>query len=250
MVSLDQQSIRRGHRELLSTFREFVQPITSPDGAPAPDELRGAVAFLRQGIMTFARREEACPAPGDGSSEDMSREHAFIAAEIDQLACEVSALMMTAADAGSEREARLTRIQRLAYRIEAALEVHLLRDEERVLESAEAPTPGSGRSANEMSVAEVSEFLQTHRWGVLCTVGAGRPYAVPVSYTVDGEHIYFATGSGRKAENLEACPAVCLVVPDVIDGDHWRSVVASGDAYRVNDLRESLRALRRLGGEK
>ena len=77
MVSLDQQSIRRGHRELLSTFREFVQPITSPDGAPAPDELRGAVAFLRQGIMTFARREEACPAPGETVSKP-ERQPAFL----------------------------------------------------------------------------------------------------------------------------------------------------------------------------
>lgn len=247
---LDQQSIRRGHRELLSTFREFVQPIACADDAMAADDLRGAVAFLRHGIVGFARREEECHTAVDGCGEDVSREHAFIAAEIEQIAHEVNALMARPADTEAERKARLARIRRHAFRIEAALEVHLLRDEEPDLELAELIAPASGHPANEMSMVEASDFLRSHAWGVLSTIGAGRPYAVPVAYAFDGQHLYVATGPGRKAENLDACPAVCVTVPDVIDGNHWQSVVVIGDAHPVDDLLARVRALRLLGRER
>lgn len=252
MVDLDRTSIQRGHRELLATFREFVQPLACPAGTPEMEELRGLVAFLRESVMGFARREEASLAPGEEARESAAREHAFIAAEADRLANEVTALMRARREPGPECEARLARIQRLSHRIEAVLEVHLLRDEECAPESPDPAGPAAreGHAANEMTAAEASEFLRSHRWGVLCTVGGGRPYAVPVSYAFDGRHFYLATGPGRKADNLDSSPSVCLTVPDVVDGENWRSVVVTGEAHWLTDLPGRLRALRLLMRER
>lgn len=97
-----------------------------------------------------------------------------------------------------------------------------------------------------MTPEEVDRFLRAHSWGVLCTVGDGRPYAVPVSYAFDGARFYVATGPGRKARHLERCPAVCLTVAEVADGERWTSVVATGEARWVEDLRSRMSALRLL----
>lgn len=79
------------------------------------------------------------------------------------------------------------------------------------------------------SSAEVHRFLLRHDWGILCTVGEGRPYAVPVSYGFDGRHLYVASGAGPKRRNLKGCLAVCLTAAEVEDGSHWNSVVVAGD---------------------
>jgi nitroimidazol reductase NimA-like FMN-containing flavoprotein (pyridoxamine 5'-phosphate oxidase superfamily) len=255
MTDLDRSSIQRGHRELLATFREFVQPLACPAGTPEMEELRGVVAFLREGVMGFARREEASLAAGEEARESAAREHAFIAAEADLLAREVTSLMHAHREPEPECETRLARIQRLSHRIEAVLEVHLLRDEEYAPEppppsESAAPAGPVAHVANGMTPAEASDFLGSHRWGVLCTVGGGRPYAVPVSYAFDGRHLYLATGPGRKADNLDASPSVCLTVPDVVDGQNWRSVVVTGEAHRLTDLPSRLRALRLLARER
>lgn len=95
-----------------------------------------------------------------------------------------------------------------------------------------------------MDPDEVERFLREHGWGMLATVGeGGAPYAVPVAYGYDGRHLYVASGPGRKRENLEASPAVCLTVAEVVDGDRWSSVVVTGEARAVEGLAERLRGL-------
>ena len=98
----------------------------------------------------------------------------------------------------------------------------------------------------EMTEEEIRRFLLDHEWGMLATVGEGRPYAVPVSYGFDGRSVYVATGPGRKRTNLETCPAVSLTVAEVESGDRWSSVVVSGDAEPVHDLGERIRGLRAI----
>jgi YbgC/YbaW family acyl-CoA thioester hydrolase len=139
LATLDREEMRQGHRELLATFRELLSPLTS--GHP-PDEaeLRAAVAFLRQGVLAFAHEEEKLLQRGGAHLEDAALEHAFLAGEIGQLSREVRRFLVEDDGGGGKEGDRLSRIRRLAYRIEAALEVHLLKEEE--LPEREAPRLG------------------------------------------------------------------------------------------------------------
>ncbi|MBA3890537.1 MAG: pyridoxamine 5'-phosphate oxidase family protein [Gemmatimonadaceae bacterium] len=76
-------------------------------------------------------------------------------------------------------------------------------------------------------------MLRTIGWGILATVSAGRPYAVPVGYALGDDCVFVASGSGQKLMNLEANPVACLTVCDVDTYDSWRSVVIQGAATEV-----------------
>ena len=106
----------------------------------------------------------------------------------------------------------------------------------------EAPAGG----VRTMDQGELHHFLLRHRWGMLCTVERGIPYAVPVAYGFDGRYVYFASGPGRKRRNLESAPGVCFTVTDVEDGDRWSSVVVIGEAHPVSGVRGRLHALSTL----
>jgi nitroimidazol reductase NimA-like FMN-containing flavoprotein (pyridoxamine 5'-phosphate oxidase superfamily) len=249
--TLERPEIRDGHRRLLAGFREFLEPIVHVGGPPDDGTLRGAVAFLRHGVMAFAHREEASlldagGPPEEAALEDVALEHAFLAGEIDRLDREVRRLAALPAGDPS-RAACVDGIRRLAYRIEAVLEVHLLREEE--LEPGvpgARPVAAEGAGRPEIDSAQLERFLRRHRWATLCTVGSGQPYAVPVSYAFDGASFYLATGPGRKARNLEECPRVCLTVSEIAAADDWCSVVATGEARPVDGLVERMRALQLL----
>ncbi|HET8654601.1 MAG TPA: pyridoxamine 5'-phosphate oxidase family protein [Longimicrobiaceae bacterium] len=248
MSALDATGIRGEHRRLLATFREFLDPLTTGADPAAGEALRAAVAFLRQGVLAFAHREEEALLAGGGRLEDAALEHAFLAAEIDRLGQEVRRLTGAHGRGAEERDRSLARIRELAYRIEAVLEVHLLKEEENDTPEPPPAAPAAEERAHTgvLTPTEVEGFLRRHRWATLSTVGDGRPYAVPVSYAFDGEGFYFATGSGRKAHNLERCPHVCLTVAEVAGPNDWCSVIASGDALRVGPPAERIRALRLL----
>ncbi len=89
-------------------------------------------------------------------------------------------------------------------------------------------------------------MLRQVGWGVLATVGDGRPYAVPVRYGIDGHDLFFISGPGRKLGNLEQTPELCLTVAWVRGLDHWRSVVVMGVAVWATDLLGQIRAIRAL----
>lgn len=240
--------IREGHRGLLATVREFASDFHDTRGSLAePDELRAMIAFLRQGLLPFAHWEEKHLDGCDLVTEDTAFEHAFLSAEVDALAAAVADL-----EQGDEESRRgiARRVRRHVHRLEALLELHVQKAEDRegILS---APEPASAESVREvpggvreMTPAEVHRFLREQKWGILCTVGQGFPYGVPVSYGFDGEFLYVASGPGRKRRHLEANGAVCLTVAQVADGDRWSSVVATGEAFPIDGLRGNLHALR------
>jgi nitroimidazol reductase NimA-like FMN-containing flavoprotein (pyridoxamine 5'-phosphate oxidase superfamily) len=84
-----------------------------------------------------------------------------------------------------------------------------------------------------LTAEECRAVLARVGWGVLATVGDGQPYGVPVAYALGSDCVYLASGPGRKRENLEANPRVCLTVCDVGTSDRWRSVVVQGEALPV-----------------
>lgn len=226
-------SLRVGHRWLLETFRELLQELEEPE-AGGPDAARAAVAFLRHSLLPFARGEEATLAVLAAEAEGAALDHAFIAAEIDRLGDEARAHPFDGA-----------RVRRRLHRLEAVLELHLSRDEER--DARLPPAAHAGPTATrEMDAGEVRAFLRSRAWGVLATVDESGPYAVPVGYGFDGEALYVATGPGRKAAALERGSAACLTVCEVASGDRWRSVVAAGAAVPVEGPLGRALALRHI----
>jgi nitroimidazol reductase NimA-like FMN-containing flavoprotein (pyridoxamine 5'-phosphate oxidase superfamily) len=245
---LARAAVAEGHRGLLATFAEFHGALDDP-GEPDAETLRGAVAFLRQGVIPFAREEERVLGGRSEEAETAAFEHAFLAAEIDALAGEVAALL-AAPPVPGERVEAAARVRRRADRIQAVLELHVLRGEDRGIvapaDAAPAPCEGHGRGharPRALTAEETDALLRRHWWGTLSTVGAEGVYAVPVGYGWDGEHLYVASGPGRKARNLEADPRVCLSVAEVESGDRWRSVTVSGTAEPVTGVAATLAAL-------
>jgi nitroimidazol reductase NimA-like FMN-containing flavoprotein (pyridoxamine 5'-phosphate oxidase superfamily) len=101
--------------------------------------------------------------------------------------------------------------------------------------------------SREMTDEEVADLLERSWWGSLSTVEEDGPYAVPVIYGWDGEHFYIASRAGRKIDNLEQNPAVCLTVVEATGlGEPWHSVVALGDATLVHGFRGHVKAVRAL----
>jgi uncharacterized protein len=245
---LTEAGVHAGHDSLLETFREFVDAVDDRHANQSdPGVLRGAVAFLRQSLIPFARREEESLADSTVLADEIAFEHAFLAAETDALAADVERALDDV-EGSAAREVLLRSIRRRIYRIEAVLELHVQKHLDRdpgAEREPDAPVP-LPRSYGfcELTVDEIRHFMRTHKWGLLCTVGGdGEPYAVPVSYGFDGTEVYVATGPGKKARNMEVNPGVCLTVPDVESGGHWRSVVVTGHARGVESIREKLHAL-------
>ena len=239
-------TIREGHRGLLTTFRELAHDLEG-EGRRLPDAevLRALVAFLRQSLIPFGHWEDRHPGGCPEVAEDDAFEHAFLAVEIDALAAAAAEIDR----AGAAPDAVAARIRRHVHRVESVLELHVQKAEDR---AGAAASPGAGprdasgkgtRATRDMESAEIQQFLRRQEWGVLCTVGDGTPYAVPVSYGFDGRFLYVASGPGRKRRNLEANAAVCVTVSEVESGDRWSSVVATGEARPVTDLRGRLQAL-------
>lgn len=81
----------------------------------------------------------------------------------------------------------------------------------------------------------------------------GSPYAVPVNYVYDGEHIYLhSANQGHKIDALRANPRMSLcvvaqggIVPDEFT-TYFRSAIAFGTARFVDDEAEKAEALRKL----
>lgn len=104
---------------------------------------------------------------------------------------------------------------------------------------------------------EQAAFLLAHRVGHLATVDAqGRPHNVPVCFALLGGHIYIAIDEKpkrvtperlRRVRNVQANPAVCLVVDDYDeDWSHLAWLQVRGQATLVEDSAERSAALAAL----
>lgn len=93
------------------------------------------------------------------------------------------------------------------------------------------------------------------RLGLAATDGS--PYIVPLNHVVCGNEIFFhCATTGRKLEILRANPQVCYEVdsqlgiktgPRACDfGTYYKSVVAFGHAYEVDDIERKVEVLNKL----
>jgi nitroimidazol reductase NimA-like FMN-containing flavoprotein (pyridoxamine 5'-phosphate oxidase superfamily) len=80
----------------------------------------------------------------------------------------------------------------------------------------------------EMSAAEIDEFMHEQVVGrVGCHVD-GQTYVVPVIYAWDGACAYVYSTEGQKVSMMRANPTVCFEVDEYLSGGGWRSVIIQG----------------------
>ena len=98
----------------------------------------------------------------------------------------------------------------------------------------------------EMTDSEIRETLKRLNYAHLACCKDDLFYVVPVHYSYDGEHIFIYTTEGKKAEMLRVNPELCLQAEDVLDNEHWVSVIAFGQAEQLSDEEERQAALDRI----
>ena len=237
---------REGHREMLEDFREITADLRGSDrrqDAGPMDTARATVAFLRSRLGSFARWEEDLLPPEDRLREELAYEHAFLAAETDGLA----AALDRREEAPLEKEREL---RRRVERIDAVLELHVGKWEDRPVVAAATPEVPARRETVPLEREETEAFLSGSFWGVLSTVGEAGPYAVPVSYGMSDGRIFIASGPGRKLANLEREPVACLTVV-ALDGPHdWISAVVEGRVERLVRPAAWSRAMGAIGRQR
>jgi len=108
------------------------------------------------------------------------------------------------------------------------------------------------RKDREIGLEESRKILDSGTYGVLATVDAsGQPYAVPLSYVVLNEKIYFhCARSGHKIDNLAGNPRVSFVVvgrAEAVYNGHYttyyESAVVFGRTCEVEDADEKYAAI-------
>ena len=110
------------------------------------------------------------------------------------------------------------------------------------------------RFQQELAEDESIKILSCATHGVLAVSGdGGYPYAVPLSYVLDGKTIYFhCAREGHKLDAIKSCSKVsfCVVSEDNVVPEkyttYYRSVIAFGRARVVEDEAVSLRAMELL----
>lgn len=110
------------------------------------------------------------------------------------------------------------------------------------------------RTVQQLSYEEAEAVLLRCSAGVLALTGdKAFPYAVPLSYVYDGEHIYFHSATeGHKIDAIQRNPNASFAV---IDQDElipekyttaYRSVVVFGSVRIIEDEEEKRIAVRKL----
>ena len=110
------------------------------------------------------------------------------------------------------------------------------------------------RNVQQLSQEESEAVLLRGTAGVLALMGdKAFPYAVPISYVYDGEHIYFHSATeGHKIDAIERNPNASFAVIDqdeVIPEKYttaFRSVIVFGSIRIIGDDTEKRAAVRKL----
>ena len=111
------------------------------------------------------------------------------------------------------------------------------------------------RKRQQLSDEESYAILQKATSGTLALLGdGGYPYAVPISYVFSEGKLFFHSAlSGHKVDAIRSCDraSFCVVAQDDVKPalytTFFRSVIAFGRIYIVDDEDEKLAAARLLG---
>lgn len=110
------------------------------------------------------------------------------------------------------------------------------------------------RFRQKLPVEEAKQILKKGKECVIAVAGDDNyPYAVPINYVYDGEHIYLHSASqGHKIDALKRNPRMSLCVIDKADiipeefTTYFRSVIVFGTARFIEDEQQKIEALIKL----
>ncbi len=108
----------------------------------------------------------------------------------------------------------------------------------------------------EMTAAEIDRFLSEHETGVLSLADDDEPYAIPISYGYDADKRAFflrlvSRPDSEKRRFLASTPKTRLVVYDEDGaGEHYRSIVATGDLEEVDPADLNVTLIEQYGEAK
>jgi nitroimidazol reductase NimA-like FMN-containing flavoprotein (pyridoxamine 5'-phosphate oxidase superfamily) len=91
-----------------------------------------------------------------------------------------------------------------------------------------------------MTVAECSKALEHAHVGRLACSRDNQPYIVPMNFVSDGcfLYLYGFTTLGQKIAWMRSNPLVCFEIDDVVDHNHWMSVIVFGRYEELPDTQE------------
>lgn len=96
----------------------------------------------------------------------------------------------------------------------------------------------------ELNDAEIEELLKRIGYGHLGCSLNDIPYVVPVHFAYDDGIIVVYTTEGKKSVIIHENPNVCLEAEEVVDDEHWQSVIVDGVAERLTDEDQRQKALK------
>lgn len=95
----------------------------------------------------------------------------------------------------------------------------------------------------DLSETEIKEMLARVGYGHLACCLNDVPYVVPVNFAYDAGKVYLYTTEGKKADIIDANPQVCIQAEEIVDNQHWKSVIVDGVATQIENGPERTRAL-------
>jgi uncharacterized protein len=80
----------------------------------------------------------------------------------------------------------------------------------------------------ELTNDECIEMLTRLRFGRVGCSHNNQPYVVPINFAYHDRHLYSVAAPGQKIEWMRGNPLVCVEADEIINHDHWASVVVRG----------------------
>ena len=113
------------------------------------------------------------------------------------------------------------------------------------------------RNGQQLSEEESVDILKNATSGTLALIGDnGFPYAVPISYAYNNGKLYFHSApTGHKIDAIKQCnkASFCIIAQDNVLPEkyttEYRSVIAFGNVYIVDNEEEKLFAARLIGNK-
>ena len=90
----------------------------------------------------------------------------------------------------------------------------------------------------ELTNEECVEILTRLRFGRLGCSRDNQPYVVPFNFAYHDRHLYSVAAPGQKIEWMRTNPLVCVEADEIVDHDHWTSVVVQGRYEELPDTPE------------
>lgn len=93
-----------------------------------------------------------------------------------------------------------------------------------------------------MTEKEIRDFIEEWTWGTIVAVHDNKPYAIEVTYTTDGKHLYFGSRpDGKMARCVKANPNIAYKICDSDKSfNKWRAVIVEGEAERLTQREDMI----------